>query len=124
MWQNVRNDRLFLVLLVALIALAWISLWAWGQSPYGRFLDHEALTDVTSEDVRLLLFFVAAWTLMVFAMMLPTTLPLIALFRTMTEDRSNRIALVGLLATGYLGVWMGFGVLLHVADLAVHEGAD
>ena len=95
-----------------------------GQSPYGRFLDHEALTDVTSEDVRLLLFFVAAWTLMVFAMMLPTTLPLIALFRTMTEDRSNRIALVGLLATGYLGVWMGFGVLLHVADLAVHEGAD
>ena len=31
MWQNVRNDRLFLVLLVALIALAWISLWAWGN---------------------------------------------------------------------------------------------
>ncbi|MFQ6029564.1 MAG: DUF2182 domain-containing protein [Dehalococcoidia bacterium] len=124
MWQSIRNDRLFLALLVALIALAWVSLWVWGQSPYGRFLDHEALTDVTSEDVRLLVFFVAAWTLMIFAMMLPTTLPLIALFRTMTSDRSNHMALIGLLATGYLGVWMAFGVLVHVADLGVHEASE
>ena len=84
MWLSVRNDRLFLVLLVALLALAWASLWVWGQSPYGRFLDHEALTEVTSEDLRLLVFFVAAWTLMIAAMMLPTTLPLIALFRTVS----------------------------------------
>jgi len=119
MWQSVRNDRLFLVLLVALLALAWLSLWVWGQSPY-----HEALTEVTSEDLRLLVFFVAAWTLMIAAMMLPTTLPLIALFRTITSDRSNHLALVGLLAAGYLGVWMGFGVLVHVADLVVHEAAE
>ena len=124
MWQTVRNDRLFLVLLAALIALAWLSLLVWGQSPYGRFLDHEALTDVTGEDVRLLVFFVAAWTLMIFAMMLPTTLPLISLFRTITSDRSNHLTLVGLLATGYLGVWMGFGVLVHVADLGLHEVSE
>ena len=124
MWQTVRNDRLFLVLLAALIALAWLSLLVWGQSPYGRFLDHEALTDVTGEDVRLLVFFVAAWTLMIFAMMLPTTLPLISLFRTITSDRSNHLALVGLLATGYLGVWMAFGVLAHVADLGLHEVSE
>ena len=124
MLQTVRNDRLLLVLLLGLIALAWASLWVWGQSPYGRFLDHEELTDVTGEDIRLLVFFVAGWTLMIFAMMLPTTLPLITLFRTMTRDRSNYMTLVGLLATGYLGVWMGFGVLVHVADLGVHEAAE
>ncbi len=124
MWQSVRNDRLFLILLVALLALAWLSLWVWGQSPYGRFLDHGALTEVTSEDLRLLVFFVAAWTLMIAAMMLPTTLPLIALFRTITSDRSNHLALVGLLAAGYLGVWMGFGGLVHLADLVVHEAAE
>ena len=124
MWLTVRNDRLLLVLLLGLIALAWVSLWVWGQSPYGRFLEHEALTEVTSEDVRLLVFFVAGWTLMIFAMMLPTTLPLIALFRTMTSDRSNHIALVALLSTGYLGVWMAFGVLVHVADLGVHEASE
>ncbi len=124
MWQSARNDRLFLGLLVALIGLAWVSLWVWGQSPYGRFLDHEALTEVTSADLRLLVFFVAGWTLMISAMMLPTTLPLIALFRTITSDRANHLALVGLLAAGYLGVWMGFGVLVHVADLVVHEAAE
>lgn len=120
-WQSLHRDRLFLVLLAALIALAWVSLLAWGQSPYSRFLDHEALTEVTGEDVRLLVFFVAGWTLMIFAMMLPTTLPLIRLFRNITSDRSNHIVLAGLLSAGYLMVWMAFGVLVHVADLGVHE---
>jgi predicted metal-binding membrane protein len=124
MWQSLLNDRLFLVLLAALIALAWVSLLVWGQSPYGRFLDHEALTEVTSEDVRLLVFFVAGWTLMIFAMMLPTTLPLIRLFRVITNNRSNHLVLVGLLATGYLMVWMACGVLVHVADLGVHEASE
>ena len=121
---SVRNDRLFLVLLVALIALAWAGLWVWGQSPYGRFLDHEALTDVSSEDVRLLVFFVAGWTLMIFAMMLPTTLPLMALFHTVVRDRPNQLQLIGLLILGYLVVWTGFGVLIHLADILVHEGAE
>ena len=80
---SVRNDRLFIALVLAVIALAWMSLWAWGQSPYARFLDHEALTEVTSDDVALLVAFVAGWTLMIFAMMLPTTLPLIAMFHNM-----------------------------------------
>jgi len=124
MWLSVRNDRLFIALLVAVVALAWFSLWVWGQSPYGRFLDHEALTDVTSEDVRLLVFFVAGWTLMIFAMMLPTTFPLMALFHTMVRDRPNQLQLVGLLILGYLAVWSGFGVLIHVADVLVHEGAE
>ena len=124
MWQSARNDRLFLSLLAALIGLAWLTLWVWGQSPYGRFLDHRALTDVTSEDLRLVVFFVGSWTLMISAMMLPTTLPLIALFRTITGDRSNKLTLVGLLATGYLAVWIGFGVLVQIADLGVHEGAE
>ncbi|MCI0825801.1 MAG: DUF2182 domain-containing protein, partial [Chloroflexi bacterium] len=59
MWQSLRNDRLFIAVLLAVVALAWLSLWIWGQSPYGRFLDHEALTEVTGEDAALLVFFVA-----------------------------------------------------------------
>ena len=77
---RVENRKLFLGLLVALIALAWLSLWLWGQSPYGRFLDHSQFSEVNGEDAGLLVFFVAGWTLMVFAMMLPTSLSLIGLF--------------------------------------------
>ena len=124
MWTGARNDKLFLALLIGLVALAWISLWVWGQSPYGRYLDHEALTEVTSEDVGLLVFFVAGWTLMIFAMMLPTTLPLMTLFHSMTSSRPNTTTLMALLITGYLGVWVWFGVAVHVADLAVHEATE
>ena len=124
MLQTVRNDKLFLALLVALIAVAWMSLWVWGQSPYARFLDHEALTELTGEDVTLLVFFVAGWTLMIFAMMLPTTLPLMTMFHKMVRDRPSHLRLVGLLVFGYLAVWSGFGVLIHLADVLVHEGAE
>ena len=107
---RVENRRLFIGLLAALIVLAWLGLWIWGQSPYGRFLDHTELSLVSGYDAGLLVFFVTGWTLMVFAMMLPTSLPLIALFQTMTRDRADHKLLVGLLIAGYVGVWAWFGV--------------
>ena len=100
---RVDNRKLFAALLVTLIVLAWLVLWAWGQSPYGRYLDHEQLGAVLGEDAILLVVFVVGWTLMVFAMMLPTSLPLIALFHTMTRERSDHMWLMTLLIPGYLG---------------------
>src|SRR5687768_14487303 len=105
MMVRVENRKLFISLLVALAALAWLGLWLWGESPYGRFLDHSQLSEVTGEDASLLVFFVAGWTLMVFAMMLPTSLPLIALFHTMTRRRPDHKWLLALLVTGYVGTW-------------------
>lgn len=121
---RVENRKLFLGLLAALIALAWLSLWLWGQSPYGRYLDHTRLSEIASEDAALLLFFVLGWTLMVFAMMLPTSLPLIALFQTMTRQRPDHKLLVALVITGYIGVWAWFGVVVHLGDLALHQLAE
>ena len=118
---RVENRRLFIGLLAALIVLAWLGLWIWGQSPYGRFLDHTELSLVSGYDAGLLVFFVTGWTLMVFAMMLPTSLPLIALFQTMTRDRADHKLLVGLLIAGYVGVWTWFGVAVHLGDLALHR---
>ena len=124
MMIRVNNTKLFLTLLVALIGLAWLGLWVREESPHGRYLDHEQLSEVTSEDTVLLVFFVAGWTLMVFAMMLPTSLPLIAMFHKMTQSRRDHVGLVSLLVAGYLGAWMTFGVLVHVSDLFLHEGAE
>ena len=120
MWMRVDNRKLFAALLVALIGFAWASLWVWGQSPYGRYLDHTQLTEVTGEDATLLVFFVGAWTIMVFAMMLPTSLPLINMFHVMTRGRPDHLSLVVLLIVGYLGIWMAFGVAVHLADVALH----
>ena len=45
MRPRVRDQKLFASLLGALIALAWISLWIWKHSPYGRFLSHQHRCD-------------------------------------------------------------------------------
>ena len=118
---KVDNRRLFGGLLLALIVLAWLGLAVWGQSPYGRYLDHEELGELSGGDAALLVFFVAGWTLMVFAMMLPTSLPLIVMFRTMIRDRPDHLLLVSLLITGYLLTWMLFGVVVHLGDVGIHQ---
>jgi predicted metal-binding membrane protein len=124
-WPRVHDRRLFTALLVALVVLAWLALWVWDLSPYGRFLSHEQLADIEiGFDSNALLFglvFVTGWTLMTFAMMLPTSLPLVQLFRRMTQRRADGARLVVLLITGYLSVWVLFGVVAHIGDRGLHE---
>ena len=85
--KRAENDRkLFILLMGALIALAWIVLWVWGQSPYGQFLNHEHLDEVSLGDIPVLLVFVAGWTVMCMAMMLPTSLPLVSMFHKLAID--------------------------------------
>ena len=128
MWAPYDDRRPFLALMVVLIATTWLALWIWNASPYGRFLDHGALEDleftINGEYLVFLLVFVFGWTLMTVAMMLPTSLPLVTLFRRLTRRRSDRLALVGLLIAGYLGVWALFGGLAHLGDLLIHETVE
>jgi predicted metal-binding membrane protein len=70
------------------------------------------------------LIFVVGWTLMTVAMMLPTSMPLVTLFRRLTRQRSDRLQLVVLLVVGYLGVWTLFGALAHFGDFFVHEAVE
>ena len=124
LWPRVRADRLFFALVAGLILLAWLSLWRWRESPYGRFLGHEEVEGVDSLGSgypALLAVFVVGWTLMTIAMMLPTSLPLVAFFRAFVRSRPNPGALVLLLVAGYVSVWAAFAGLVHVGDVAVHE---
>lgn len=127
--NGVRHRDLFLPLLAALVATAWLALWLWERSPYGRYLNHAELGRLdlqagTAALATLAALYVAGWTLMTVAMMLPTTLPLIAIFRRMTARRPDRARLVALLVLGYLGVWLAFGVAAHLADLGLHRAYD
>ena len=111
----------FLVAFLGLVALAWVALWGWGGSPYGRFLAHDDLHAATEGGPAFLLPFVTGWVVMVVAMMLPTSLPLIAIFQAVTRRRADGPLLVGFLLAGYLGVWTLFGLAVHLADLRLHE---
>jgi predicted metal-binding membrane protein len=115
----------FLPAVGALIALAWISLAVWERSAYARYLHHGELAGLQGGDglpvLAQALAYVAGWTLMTVAMMLPTVLPLVEMFRRMVRDRADRGVLAATLVLGYLAVWAGFGVAAHGFDWVLHE---
>lgn len=124
---RIDDRRPFLIVLAGLVVLAWLALLLWGQSPYGRFLDHEALKDTGLTDGRYFadaLLFVGGWSLMTVAMMLPTSLPLVMLFERLVQRRANSGRLVALLVLGYVSVWTAFGALAHLGDLGLHQVAE
>ena len=107
--------------------LAWVALALWSWSPYGRFLGHEELEGVAAFSggyASLFVLFVAGWTLMTVAMMLPTSLPLLAFFQSLVRTRPDRVVLVALLVTGYLGVWIAFAMAVHAGDQGVHAAVE
>jgi predicted metal-binding membrane protein len=114
-----------------LIAMAWLTLAIWEQSPYGRFLDHGRWTEIglagnlcqalpAGAILLPALLYVGGWLLMTVAMMVPTVLPLLALFARVVQGRLDRGTLMALLVVGYLSVWGAFGLLAHAADLTLH----
>ena len=126
MWPRVVNQRLFIALVGALVAVAWLVLWVWGWSPYARYLAHWELAELIEESGVLFigLVFVAGWTLMLVAMMLPTSLPLVMLFRRLVRQRPDHRWLVFLLIAGYLGIWTLFGVMILIGDWGLHQAVE
>jgi predicted metal-binding membrane protein len=107
-----------------LVVLAWLALIVWGASPYGRYLDHESLAELDIPASAATALFVGGWTLMIVAMMLPTAYPVVALFSAVVSGHRDRRRLLALCIAGYVVVWSGFGYLVYVADVGVHEAVD
>jgi predicted metal-binding membrane protein len=129
---TIDTRRPLAALVLGLSGLAWLALWAWGNSPSASFLSHVAPAHLASSNPvalawicmpgalagqpggpALLLVFLAGWLLMIVAMMLPTSLPLIAMFQTITRQHPQRRQLIALLIVGYLAVWLASGVVTH-----------
>ena len=68
--------------------------------------------------------FLLAWQVMLTAMMLPSSLPLVRLFaRASARQPRPRAAMAGFLG-GYALVWGTFGALAFVFDIGVHATVD
>ncbi|MBK9114914.1 MAG: DUF2182 domain-containing protein [Betaproteobacteria bacterium] len=116
---------------LALSAAAWIALAAWGASPWARYAVHDgwvragalaALCRAVPEgDVVVpAALHALAWVLMIAAMMLPTTWPLLALFRRIVAGRADARRLLAAVVGGFFAAWLAFGVAAHAADALVH----
>lgn len=95
---------------------AWLALWLLDGTSQTHHSSHH-VHDQTSGLPALL--FVAGWSLMTVAMMLPTSLPVITVFHTITKRRKDRSLLVVLLIAGYLFAWISFGVVVYLGHSAL-----
>lgn len=125
----------FLLFFGGLVVCAWLTLWLWELSPYGRYLNHGSWTELGlaasicravpgGEILVPMALYVGGWVLMTAAMMLPTTLPLLDIFRRMIGNRADRHVLISLVVAGYLLVWGVFGLAAHGLDLGLHAVAQ
>jgi len=120
--RALRRDQAILGgLLVALAASAWVALAVWGASPYGRYLHHEGGVGPLPLEATL---FAAGWVLMIVAMMLPSSVPLVVTFGMLVRRRRRPGLLVVLLLLGYLTVWGAFGLAAWVLDRGIHAAVN
>lgn len=113
-----RRDQAILVsALVVLSGAAWLALWAWQGSPNAGFLDHGGSTAPLPISAAL---FTVGWLVMIVAMMLPSSVPLVVTFAALTRRRRRPGELTALVILGYLLAWAGFGLAAWIADLGVH----
>jgi len=124
-----RDERnlAFALIFAALVATAWLALWLWSASPYARYVTHGGYLDPAAFAALCLavpggtiivpaLLYAAAWMLMIAAMMLPTTYPLLAMFRRIIAGRADETRLTWLVVAGFALAWLAFGLAAHAAD--------
>jgi predicted metal-binding membrane protein len=126
--RSARRDRAILAAsLMALAAVAWLSIAAWSTSPWARYLHHDAAAGPAGAAIAApleVLLFTAGWVLMIVAMMLPSSVPLVLVFGAIVGRRPRRVLLVGLLLAGYLAIWTAFGAGAWVLDRGIHAAVD
>src|SRR6476619_6703004 len=111
--RDTRRDRAILLgSLGALTLIAWTSLWLWEGSPYRAFLGHAGGVGPLPVEAAL---FSLGWVLMIVAMMLPSSIPLVLTFGALVRRRH---------APGHLVVWTGFGLAAWVLDRGIHAAVD
>lgn len=120
--RSARRDRTILgALLLGLALVGWATLWLWQGSSYAAYLDHGGGTAPVPVEATL---FTLGWLLMIVAMMLPSSGPLVLTFRAIVGRRQHPGQLVALLLTGYLVVWTAFGLVAWIGDRGIHAAVD
>ena len=108
----------------AAIAAAWIAAIAAQAAGAAALVHHDTLVaDGPAPPVALLLFLLA-WQVMIAAMMLPSSLPLVRLFAKVSANQPRPRSAMAAFLGGYALVWSSFGALAFGFDSAVHALVD
>jgi predicted metal-binding membrane protein len=105
------------------IAICWAAPIAAELTGTGGRLHHDALIHGTLPPLVALCVSVAAWQVMIGAMMLPSSVPMIRLFAA-TAPSEARAKTLSAFIGGYAIVWTAFGAAAFIFDAGVHQVVD
>lgn len=115
-------ERTVLVGSIGMVAAAaWAVLWLGDANAHGVLHFHVRAGGAEPLGVASIAVFVAAWTGMSVAMMLPTSLPVLTVLHTFAGERSDRLLLVALAALGYLAAWAAAGAVVGPVSLGLQS---
>jgi predicted metal-binding membrane protein len=122
-----RRENLFAGLaLMALAAVGWAYV-AYQAASMGRMQSSAAMGGMEMGPIAEAALFLLAWTAMMVAMMVPATLPLVLLYRTIASNRLSLLrarAGVVMVLVGYIAVWALAGLPVYAYNsLAAGAGS-
>ncbi len=112
------------------LALATAIVVAWSIAAYAQFsgsaylLHHDTLIERGPPIGIALLLFTFAWSVMIGAMMLPSSLPLVQLFTVVSANQAKPRSALGAFILGYALVWFAFGLAAFAGDVMLHRIVD
>lgn len=109
---------------LVLAGAALLALAALAASPYAHYLSHDYQPGSLLGQLGALAIFLAGWTLMVLAMMLPTATSLLGAVAKLRPERSSARRTQILTAAGFLAAWATVGYLFRALDVTFHTALD
>jgi predicted metal-binding membrane protein len=94
---------------VVTIAFAWLVVVAAQAAGLAAYVHHDALLEDGPPFWLALIAFLVAWQLMIAAMMLPSSLPLVRMFAVASQGQPRPGAAMAGFLGGYALVWSAFG---------------
>jgi predicted metal-binding membrane protein len=105
---------------LAAVVAAWGVAVAAEASGVAGSLHHDSLLRGGPDVGPALLLFLVSWQVMVAAMMLPSSLPLVRMFAAASSGAPDRGQALAAFLLAYAAVWSGFGLLAFGGDAALH----
>ncbi len=102
------------------VASAWIAAVAAEASGVAGSVHHDSLLEGGPELGLALVLFLLAWQVMIAAMMLPSSLPLVRMFSAASANAPGRTRALAAFVGGYAVVWSAFGALAFAGDASLH----
>jgi predicted metal-binding membrane protein len=108
----------------AVIGIAWLLAISTAATGHANALHHHTLIEHGPPLWVGVPIFVLSWQVMIAAMMLPSSLPVIRLFAQASAAHRRAHGALSALLAGYATVWTAFGITAFVGDMFLHATVD